>query len=537
MPQWLPALLLAAHLVYLLFIPSLLSRAVSAIGCLVSLALVFVPLISPAFGDRARTELRVVRGWRLLPPLVCFALPLLSFIGHPTLAFMRLDAAALLVIAWLTALSWVLLAQHAAPGSFPHQSPSPHLPVVTQLFVLWSALFWLTVIWDLGVGHAVMAVNREDRLTASFALWERQPATEHLFLVWLTPESFEHRVAYTNHLHPVLFFWYGCSKFVQLATGLPMYVGRNLTPFAVALVGVLAFAALIPRRSSSSEYTVKFHATLFLAVGFFLSEWHFWVYPYVSNFDSVFPLISLLAAFVWASAHPRIGSRNARHLTAALVVFAAFGWVYTPLLVVAVWCLFGRVRAGVTATIAANRPLVSASIAAVAVGAAIYSLPIVLVTLKGYDRETSSYLFRSGLDGDTRYFHDVVQAVARPFAPARTWWSLLFPASVPFIAAGACASRQGGIMRRRFGRQSVFFLAPYVFSVALFPQAVSIHPYLYDALLLVPAVLLGSSWTLTRCVQDRLRGASGLAALLVAAILLMANLIAIAQGMLRLKAG
>jgi hypothetical protein len=467
--------------------------------------------------------------------LACFCLPLLSLIAQPRLAFWRLDGRALLIIAWLAAVSWVLFLHRTdASSAVAARAPRGRVPMVTQLFILWSALFWLMVIWDVGVGRAVLGVTREDRLTTSFALWESRPASEHLFLIWLNGESFEKGVAYTNHLHPISFFFYGCAKLVQLASGLPFYVGRNISPFAMAGLGVLAFGALVPRPSATAPQGATFHATLFLALGFLLSEWHFWVHPFTSNFDTVFPVIAFLTAIVWASAHPRVSRRRGVCLIASLIVFAAFGWVYTPLLILAVWCLFGRPRAGIAATIAANRPLVRASIAAAAAGLAIYALPRVLVAIRGYETTSSPFLFRSGLDGDTRYFQDVAQAVFHPFAPSHTWWSLLFPAFVPLLMTAACAWRAGGLTLRRFGRQSVFFVTPYVFSLALFPQAVSIHPYLYDVLLLLPVALIGSTWTLTRCVQDRLRGASLLAALLLAAMLIMANLIGIAQGILRL---
>jgi hypothetical protein len=85
-------------------------------------------------------------------------------------------------------------------------------------------------------------------------------------------------------------------------------------------------------------------------------------------------------------------------------------------------------------------------------------------------------------------------------------------------------------VRRRLARALLFLTSPYLFSVAVFPQSVSIHPYLYDQLLFLPAVLIGAVWALSPQVQRRVRGPSVLALLLLVAALLMANLIAIAQG-------
>ena len=535
MLQRLAAILLAAHLLYFLFLPSLGAKALSGIGCLVTLALTVASAVSPRFTGRLKGEFGAIGRSSFVVLLAFFGLPLVSLIAQPQVAFMRIDAGVLVIIAWLGALSSISFLQRTEPPSHvAARTTRARLPLLTQLFILWSALFWLMVIWDIGVGRAVMLVTRDDRLTTSFALWENRPASDHLFLVWLTRESFEQGFAYTNHLHPVAFAFYGWSKLVQLATGLPLYVGRNLTPFAMAALGVFTLGALVPRPLATSPQGVKFHATLFLALGFLLTEWHFWIYPFATNFDTVFPVIAFLTAIVWGSAHPRISRRHAACLTASLVALASVGATYMPLIILAVWCLFGRPRTGIAATVAANRVLLRASIAAVVVGVTIYALPLVLVAIRGYENTGSDYLFRSGLDGDTRYFQDVAQAMFHPFHPSRTWWRLFFPAFAPFLIIAICVSRRAGFARRRLARQSVFFVAPYFFSLAMFPQSVSIHPYLYDGLLLLPVVLIGSTWVLTPSVQTRLRGAPLLAGLLLAAIFIMANLIGVAQEIVRI---
>jgi len=529
--------ILAAHLLYVFVLPSRAGKAVTVVGVAVTLVLLVGPRLSRRFADRVQQELAGMDGSQTLFPLAFFALPLLSLAGHPTVAFWRLDGRALIVMAWLASLSWMLLRRRReAQPSGPLQLPHGRLSGLTLLFILWSALFWLILIWDVGLGRAVMLVSREERLLTSFELWETRPASEHLFLVWLDRQSFEKHVAYTNHLHPILFFLYGCSKLAQLLTGLPPYVGRNVTPFAMAGFAVAAFTALVPRPSPRLRQGMTFHATLFVALGFVLSEWHFWYYPFW-NFDTVFPVIASLTALVWASASPRVSDRNAVRVIASLGFFAAFGWVYTPVLILAVWCLFGRMRPTLATTLAVNRQLVRASLLAAAVGLLTYALPVLLVKIKGYDTASSSFLFRSGLDGDTKYFQDAVQAVLHPFPQARTLSGVIFPAFVPLLIAVACAWRAGGVTRRRLGRQLVFLLAPYLFSLALFPQSVSIHPYLYDNLFLLPVVLVGSSWALHRRVQSRLRGGSLLAALLLAAILIMANFIAIAQSVIKVIPG
>lgn len=519
-----PACLVGVHLLYAVILPSRGAKAVALAGVIVSAAW-WLASLSRRCAALIEHELALVDSRRAAIAAAAFALPLISLAFQPAIAFVRIDGRALLIVAWLVALWTIIGAPHAAPAP-----PRLRSRWVTHLFVFWSAAFWLMLIWDVGVGRAVQALTRDDRLTISFRIWETQPAREHLFLIWLSDQAFASREAYTNHLHPAAFLFYACSKGVQLVTGLPPYVGRNLWPFLVALVGVVAFAALLPGRPRDARDSLKFHALLFLALGFVLSEWHFWVYPLTYNFDTIFPLIAYLTVIVWACGRPRVSRRNSTRLGWSLVLFALFGWLYTPLLVLAAWVLLAPAPAAGSSGSASRRAFVRWSIAATIVTVAAYALPVVLVAMKGYDSTSSSWLFRSGLDGDTRYFRNVVQAVVHPFANVRSWWSLLLPSCVPLALAGAqLARRRSG--RGRLWREAMFLLSPYLWSLALFPQAVSIHPYLYDMLLIVPVALMGATWMLERRVYRSLEGATLLAAVLVAALLLMANFIGIAQGL------
>jgi hypothetical protein len=384
------------------------------------------------------------------------------------------------------------------------------------------------LVWDIGVGTLVTSVTHEDRLLGTFAIWETQPASEHLFLVWLTPDHFEQGVAYTNHLHPFLFFLYACTVVPQVLLDVPAYAGRNLIPFGLSAAGIAAVSTLVLRTVPLRGAGTRFYAVLFLALGVFTTQGFFWIYLYTWNFDSVFPLIVFFAALVWALGRQAPDGRYAGAVTAA-ALFGAFGWVYTPLLIVALWSCAARPAAGLAALLRRNPTLVRASAACAATGALSLGLPLVLVALSGYTTASSTFLFRSGLDGDARYFTNMVQAVLWPLPQDARHWSALLPAFVPMAAALAIGWPRTRAMRSRRGREALFFFAPYVFSVALFPQSVSIHPYLYDHLLLLPAALLGVIWSLRPPVQRRLHGPWLLAALLLALGLIMSNFIAIAQ--------
>jgi hypothetical protein len=467
-------------------------------------------------------------------PIAAFALPAYSLVSQPYVAFWRVDARALLIVAWLLVLCTLIAVDSKTTQT---RQPTRGLPALTMLFIVWASLFWLTIVWDAGIGRLVLGTAKDDRIIWTFQLWETRRPSEHLFLAWLTPDEFARGEAYTNHLHPYLFFLYGVMKLTQLVTGASMHVARNLTPFAIAAIGVAAFTALLSRSSSfPARPGLKFHVTLFLMLGFFISERHYWLAFYTANFDNVFPLVSYLTAILWASAHPRLSAANRPAVIACATLFGAFGWVYTPFVVLGLWFYFGERRRTMAATLTANRVLIQASLACAVTGAMTLLLPLLLVRAKGYTTASSSFMFRSGLDGDTRYFADLGQAVLFPFnAGWRTWWGVL-AVFLPLLIclAWGMAGRQGARFRT-FG-QFVFVASLYLWSLALFPQSVSIHPYLYDQLLFAPAALVGSISTLAPHVQRRLRGPYLLLGLMLAIVLTMSNLIAVAQAAVRVLA-
>jgi hypothetical protein len=330
---------------------------------------------------------------------------------------------------------------------------------------------------------------------------------------------------------------YGTAKLAQTVTGSALHVGVNFTPFLSALAMLLAFGVLLARSGPvETGPSLRGLLFLFLGLGFLLTGWRLWDDLYRYNTDSPFPLMGSLAIVVWACLRAPIRPRAA---LGAACAFAALAPAYVPILVLAMACLFAQRSTTLPDAIARNRVLVRISGAALLVGLVVYLVPRVLIAWKGYGASESTFLFRSGLDGDVRYFTGILQAFVRPCSVNccginRPFGDLVLPAFVPVVACWLWGLQGQGATRLRLLSQFVFLSAPYVFSLVLFPQSVSIHPYLYDHLLLVPAAVTGAWATLLAPVQRRLRGAAFLAYLLLMGGLVMANLIGIAQGMARL---
>ena len=526
-----PWLLLAANLAYTLAFRSATATALGVVGVLTSALLLAGPRVAaPWFRESHADQTRFTR-WDVILSWLLPLLPFLALISETRIAFWRVDARGLILVSWVVMLFLMVIRRHAPPLD----SAAPRIGAVALLFIGWTALFWYWVVWDAGIGRLALGLSSPDRLLMSFGIWETAPASEHLYLVWLTREDFANHQVYTNHLHPYLFAIYGWTKLVQLLSGAPMYVGRNLTPFGIALAGLVTFVTLMVRANHLPERRgALFHGTLFLTLGVFITNASFWVGFYTVNFDDVFPLIAYAVALLWACAQPAVSRDNRIITVAAAALVGAFGWIYGPVAVLALVVYFVKRGGAPQEHDTTNHALWTAVLVAITINVVAYALPRVLAGLSGYTSGASDFMFRSGLDGDTRYFQNAGQAVLQPFnAWSRTAWGMTVP-FVPLLMAAWWGPWRGRTGRRRLLAPLVFLTAPYWFSVAVFPQAVSIHPYLYDHLLLQPVMLLGTAAMLSASFQRRLHGPCLLLVLLVAATLTMSNLSAIAQAAQRL---
>jgi hypothetical protein len=87
----------------------------------------------------------------------------------------------------------------------------------------------------------------------------------------------------------------------------------------------------------------------------------------------------------------------------------------------------------------------------------------------------------------------------------------------------------------RLARVSLFLLAPYLFSLVLFPQSISIHPYMYDHMVIIPVTIVGLvlmfEWLHDRAADQ---GLTAFALMLIGGGVIMSNLIGIAQALARM---
>jgi hypothetical protein len=117
--------------------------------------------------------------------------------------------------------------------------------------------------------------------------------------------------------------------------------------------------------------------------------------------------------------------------------------------------------------------------------------PRVVAKILGFRSENSGWLFRAGLDGDRSYFSNPISAVFHPYLD-RPFQLILVPA-VLLVVQLVYSFKSDGHLRMPGSAPDTTFLqllfSQYLLTLIFWPQAVSVHPYLYDHLL-VAAILV-----------------------------------------------
>lgn len=528
------------NLVWVVLAPGAPAKFVAFAGTVTAAFLLAAPAGRP-FGRFARIVHPewLLRSRAASGAFLCLFLLPAAFLRPVRIAFLSADVRAALIGAWVVVLALFSLAT-PRPADERGAAAERQVALITGLFLAWSAALWLIVVVDLGIGRAIVKLDRSsvrtcqsDELTGAFQFWQTRPASEHLFLAWRTVTGSDSKVVYVNHAHPYLLANYAWVSALMALTGVPMFVATNTTPLFYLAVLLVALLVLCHRAGlTAGPPSVAVVLTAFLSVGFLMTTWRFWLDAYRYNTDNPYPLLAAMFVLVYAFL-----LKPARPVAATVcaVVTVGVSPIYAPMLALASLCLFAEPATSAREFVRANRRLLWLVCAALVAGFVTAMVPRLLNAWRHYSGLSSSFAYRAGLDGDTRYFTNIVQAVLRPCCCyARGATELVLPAILPLAAFG------GFLLRRsesafRVSHFLLFACTPYVGSMILFPQSLSIHPYLYDHLLILPVVIAGAVAMLSFSSRRPVSGAGLLAYLFFMGALLMSNLIAIAQGLARLR--
>ena len=232
-----PAFLAAVNVAYFVALQATAGQVVSGIGALVALVLVAAGRV-PTIASRLEGEFPRARSGAFAACVAAFAIPALGAIRPVRLVVVTLDVRLLLVLAWLVTLA-VLLASAYRRGA----ASGPRGRIIATISRPDGAIRLLDSHllargrMGRGTGHRGYGSTSGGSADGDVPAVGK-PSTFGASLLGLAdPEAFAHRAAYGHHLHPYLFAMYGAAKLVQIATGQPLALGRNLMVFAFGRLG------------------------------------------------------------------------------------------------------------------------------------------------------------------------------------------------------------------------------------------------------------------------------------------------------------
>jgi len=301
------------------------------------------------------------------------------------------------------------------------------------------------------------------RIKNTLEVWSNSPINEHLFL------------GYTRGLDDQSYASWG--YFYALIFGLYQFVFENIfnnlgqwSTLWLFISSYIYFSFNVIFDINLCGYKEK--VVLYLLILFlFLSQGYILATYYVVH-DNFYPFTGLLTAILTIN-YLRFQDGNNKLILKNLTLFLL--------------AIFGHI-AGLIALILHGFFLQSfisktKAFVLVIVSLANITLPYLLVK----NHRGSSFLYRSGLDGDRTYFSNHFQAVFLPYdVDFPRWVSVLSTVILILILWGVFRFK---LTFESIKNSAIFFILStvgYLTNVVIFPQSVSIHPYLYDFLWIVP---------------------------------------------------
>jgi hypothetical protein len=394
---------------------------------------------------------------------------------------------------------------------------------IAVVFVL-ASVAWLSLLLVLGL-WSLAARSEAGVLSYTFQGWSEFPPARHAFLGQYSGTEFLQGRAYESYPYPLLFANFALVAPLHYALDIPYERAHNVLPFifAACLLALLWVTTRHEWADLEPGHTPVRFVVLAIAVGLVATSPLQWTSLLQYNRDNVHVLAA--AAFCYLSTFVFHDRAPGAALWGVGIFLALWSPWYLPAWILAA-LFFQR-------DLAWDRRWSVRVIGVAALAALNLAMPKLVCKLTGLVPAGSGLRFRSGLDGDTQYFADIYGAVVQPYHPRH--WPVGFYAIVVVLAALGVHTLLRKSTTSRPLVQVAFLAIPYATMAILLPQFTSIHPYFTDLLLIVPATFVLAFWSLQKEFFRSLTAKSCVLYLLTAALVLMTNLLTVAQTALQAR--
>lgn len=393
-------------------------------------------------------------------------------------------------------------------------SARPKLFIV--LFLMGAV--WLGVLLKLGLWRPTVT-PQDGHLSYTFNGWAENPVSRHLFLAQIDANGFARGRPYVSGTYPFIFFNFLFLAPFHFLLGLPYNVAHNFLPYfyIFCLTLLLILTTRKQLLAISKKGTFLLWVLVFISIGISITD----PLPWTSSFNAARDNSFILTAgsFCYLSTWVFYDKIPKTPLLAVGIFLALWSPMYIP-----AWILAGLFF---HRTLILDRKWIVQVVGVCALALLTVQLPVFVCRVAGVVPAGSGFLSRSGLDGSGVKMTSIFQAVYSPADP-RHWptaWYFLLTA----LLAGCFHFFFRDRKRYRPLQQALFLFIPYCTVAIFLPQLTSIHPYHTDLLIFIPATFMMSFWFLQKAFWERLTGKTYVVWFLVAGLILMTNLLTVAQ--------
>lgn len=402
-------------------------------------------------------------------------------------------------------------------------------PRDTRLFVLLvlSAIVWCSLACALGPWRGLWSFE-ERQISRILGIWEEFPIAQHLFLPFYTRQNFIERAPYTHFPPPFLGLLYGYLRLVQGLLDVPIQVAQNFVflPY-IGLLCCLTGAEFYRRRFGASSIDLRSALVIFIASGVVFTNASLWT-GFTAGNVNFHALAAILFLGLGALAgRSQLYTASSFRILLALALLAP---LYS-LMALLVLAIVYEARAEESSPSVVPRTVVRAGVAILAVSLCVAFLPKAVFYLSdAFAREGgSSFLKRSGLNGDARYFDSLLGAMLDPYPGSRRSHVLHMPLLAACMAASIFFFAKERASLWQALRTWIVSSSPYILTMIFFAQALSIHPYLFDVFLTGSCGFVMAMLALDPAIERRLKGYALLIWFFAGSGVIMTNLIDISR--------
>lgn len=342
-------------------------------------------------------------------------------------------------------------------------------------YLLFFFTLWVLIIWITNVYQASF-VERNTFFSSTFNWWSQNNINEHYFLGIINDDYILKNQVYTSYTIQTLFANYTLLSTLNILTGRTFEITQN---FLVYILDFLFLMTLYFTRKNQIDLILKSKNLLhfiwfFLIVGILVTNPLPWISFLKYSTENFYFIISLVFCYLSVFARSfNLQKKDFLFLITGLIISSFFIVFIIPWILLYIYTEY-RIKLR-------KKMWVNISIVSI-YGTLSYLTPFILQRIKGFENVSSSYLFRSGLDGSSTYLKSSLSPIYKAASEQHFENIFLLIISLSLTIYILKINWKSVLDRLLLS----FIPALIVFSVI--PQHSTIHMYMFEFLIIIPLV-------------------------------------------------